>query len=128
MERSHAPHRAAYRGLDVLAVYLEARRELLSDRFVAFWRRQEERGTWVRLERAVDSHLRRAREARRAEKAAQRARAQAEAADRAARRAAAQAEQARHDRERASQEAEQHQQRGDQARSRTGAPAPRRPG
>jgi len=80
---AHAPHRAAYRGLDVLAVYLEARRELLSDRFVAFWRRQEERGTWARLERAVYGHLRRAREVRRAERTAERARAQAEAADRA---------------------------------------------
>ena len=35
---ARAPHRTAYRGLDVLAVYLEARRRLLSDRFVAFWR------------------------------------------------------------------------------------------
>jgi hypothetical protein len=124
---AQAPHRTAYRGLDVLAVYLEARRELLSDRFVAFWRRQEETGTWARLERAVDGHLRRAREARRAERAADRARAQAEAAERAARQAEAQAEQARHDRERASQEAEQHHQPRDQARSRTGSPAPGRP-
>src|SRR4029077_163198 len=53
-----APHRTAYRGLDVLAVYLEARRELLIDRFIAFWTRQEETGTWKRLERAVDGYLR----------------------------------------------------------------------
>ena len=46
---AQAPHRTAYRGLDVLAVYLEARRELLIDRFAAFWRRQEETGTWQRL-------------------------------------------------------------------------------
>jgi hypothetical protein len=78
---AQAPHRTAYRGVDVLAVYLEARRELLSDRFVAFWRRQEDSGTWVRLECAVDGHLRRAREVRRAERTAERARAQAEAAD-----------------------------------------------
>ena len=57
---AHAPHRTAYRGLDVLTVYLEARRELLIDRFIAFWKRQEETGTWKRLERAVDGHLRRA--------------------------------------------------------------------
>jgi hypothetical protein len=98
---SRAPHRTAYRGLDVLAVYLQARRRLLDDRFAAFWRRQEERRTWDRLERAVDSQLRRAREARRAEKAAARARAEAEAAERAARQAEAQADQARLDRERA---------------------------
>jgi CHAD domain len=72
---AHAPHRTAYRGLDVLAVYLEARRELLSDRFIAFWRRQEE--------------------------TAERARREAEDAERAARQAEAQAEQARLDRERA---------------------------
>jgi CHAD domain len=98
---SQAQHRTAYRGLDVLAVYLQARRRLLDDRFAAFWRRQEERRTWDRLERAVDSQLRRAREARRAEKAAARARAEAEAAERAARQAEAQADQARLDRERA---------------------------
>jgi CHAD domain len=98
---ARAPHRTAYRGLDVLAVYLEARRGLLEDRFVAFWRRQEETGTWGRLERAVDGYLYRAREARRTAKAAERARLQAEAAERAARQAEAQAERARLDRERA---------------------------
>ena len=61
---AQAPHRTAYRGLDVLAVYLHARRELLFDRFVAFWERQEETRTWLRLEHAVDAHLKRAREAR----------------------------------------------------------------
>lgn len=115
---ARAPHRTAYRGLDVLAVYLQARRRLLDDRFAAFWRRQEETGTWVRLERAVEGHLRRSREARRAERAAERARAEAAAAERAARQAEAQAEQARLDRERASEEAEQHQQRRDEVRRR----------
>ena len=98
---AQARHRTTYRGLDVLAVYLEARRRLLEDRFVAFWRRQEETGTWGRLERAVDGYLHRAREARRTAKAAERARLQAEAAERAARQAEAQAERARLDRERA---------------------------
>jgi hypothetical protein len=102
---AQAPHRTAYRGLDVLSVYLEARRELLGDRFAAFWRREEETGTWLRLERAIDGHLRRAREARRTARAAERARAQAEAAARAARQAEAQAQQARLDRERAAQQA-----------------------
>lgn len=102
---AQAPHRTSYRGLDVLAVYLEARREVLSDRFAAFWRRQEQTGTWRRLEQAVEGHLHRAREARRTAKAAERARAQAEAAARAAQQAEAQAEQARLDRERAIKEA-----------------------
>ena len=97
---ARAPHRTAYRGLDVLAVYLEARRELLIDRFAAFWARQEETGTWRRLERAVEGQLSRAREARRAAKAAERARMEAEAAERAAREAEAEAERARLARER----------------------------
>jgi hypothetical protein len=98
---ARARHRTSFRGLDVLAVYLEARRELLADRFVAFWERQEEKGTWTRLERAVDGHLHRAREARRTARAAERARLQAEAAEPAARQAGAQAARARLDRERA---------------------------
>jgi len=47
---AQARHRTAYRGLDLLSVYLEARRRLLFDRFEAFWRRQEETGTWTRLD------------------------------------------------------------------------------
>jgi len=86
----------------MLAVYLEARRSLLFDRFVAFWQRQEETGTWTRLDRAVEGHLHRARQARRTARAAERARSHAEAADRAARQAEVQAERARLDRERAS--------------------------
>jgi uncharacterized protein YdaU (DUF1376 family) len=124
---AHAPHRTAYRGLDVLAVYLQARRRLLSDRFVAFWQRQEETGTWRRLERAVDGHLTRAREARRTAKAAELARQQAEAAARAAAQAEAQAEQARLDRERASREADQQAERHEQLVRRTSGPTPRRP-
>jgi hypothetical protein len=99
---ARARHRTAYRGLDVLAVYLEARRELLEGRFVDFWKRQEKTGTWARLKRAVDAHLGRAREARRTAKAAEKARREAEAAERAARQAEAQAEQARLDRQRVS--------------------------
>jgi hypothetical protein len=98
---TQARHRTAYRGLDVLAVYLEARRSLLTDRFAAFWQRQEDTGTWNRLERTLDGYLHRAREARRTARAAERAREQAEAAERAARQAEAQAERARLDRERA---------------------------
>ena len=123
---AHAPHRTAYRGLDVLAVYLEARRELLTDRFIDFWKRQEETGTWKRLERSVDGYLRRSREARRAAKAAERARREAEAAARAAQQAEAQAEQARLDRERASQEADERAEHHERVQRRT-SPAPRRP-
>lgn len=83
-----APHRTAYRGLDVLAVYLKARRELLFDRFVAFWRREEDNGTWRRLERSVDDYLKGVRDARRAARQAAKARAELEQAERARRDAA----------------------------------------
>jgi hypothetical protein len=101
---AHAPHRTAYRGLDVLAVYLEARRRVLADRFAAFWQRQEEKGTWRRLERAVDAHLRKAREARQAAKAAAKAQAELEAAERARLEAAARAERAERERQRAARQ------------------------
>ncbi|MGH2984910.1 MAG: CHAD domain-containing protein [Solirubrobacterales bacterium] len=98
---AQSPHRTAYRGLDVLAVYLEARRQLLSDRFAAFWRRQEETGTWPRLERSVEKQLERAREARRAAKQAAKAQERLEAAERARQEAAARAERAEKVKERA---------------------------
>jgi uncharacterized protein YdaU (DUF1376 family) len=97
---AQSPNRTAYRGLDVLAVYLEARRQLLSDRFVAFWRRQEETGTWLRLERSVERSLDRAREARQAAKEAAKAQERLEAAERARREAAARAERAEQEKER----------------------------
>jgi hypothetical protein len=125
---ARAPHRTAYRGLDVLAVYLQARRELLEVRFADFWRRQEKTGTWVRLERAVDGHLRRVRDARRTAKAAERARQRAEAAERAARQAEAQAEQARLDREQAEREAEQRAERHEEVQRRVPRAQPRLPG
>ena len=50
---ARAPHRTAYRGLQVLTVYVQAQRDLLFDRFLAFWSAQEEAGTWDRLDRAV---------------------------------------------------------------------------
>lgn len=78
---AQAPHRTAYRGLDLLAVYLLARRELLFDRFLGFWERQQQTGTWLRLQRAVDAYLERAREARRAAERAARAQVEAEAAE-----------------------------------------------
>jgi hypothetical protein len=50
-----APHRTAYRGLDVLAVHLQARRALLFDRFAALWDELERKRTWKNLERALDA-------------------------------------------------------------------------
>lgn len=50
---ARAPHRTAYRGLEVLAVYFDSRRRLLFERFAAFWAEQEEAGTWDRLEHAA---------------------------------------------------------------------------
>jgi hypothetical protein len=68
-----APHRTAYRGLESLTAYVQARRALLFDRFRDLWRRQEEKGTWDRLERAAERELDRARQRRRALREAQRA-------------------------------------------------------
>jgi len=96
-----APHRTTYRGLDVLAVYLQARRQVLFDRFLAFWARQEETGTWVRLERSVDTYLRKARDARRAAKEAERAKEELAEMERAREQAATRAEQAEQERQRA---------------------------
>jgi CHAD domain len=101
---AQAPHRTAYRGLDVLAVYLRARRELLFDRFVAFWERQEETGIWERLERAVDAHLKKVRSAQRAAKQAAKAKAAAEEAERASAAAAERAAEAAAEKERAAAE------------------------
>src|SRR5215216_1621870 len=59
---AHASHRTSYRGLDTLAVYLRARRELLFDRFCELWERLERRGTWQRLDRAARERIESARE------------------------------------------------------------------
>ena len=61
---ARAPHRTTYRGLEVLEVYLVARRELLFGRFIELWGQCEEKGVWSALERAADRELERAREAR----------------------------------------------------------------
>ena len=75
-----AHHQAGYRGLEVLAVYVQARRRLLFDRFSEFWVEQERDGTWKRLEKTVGRHLRAVKERRRAAKRAERARRELEAA------------------------------------------------
>lgn len=88
------PHAHDYDGLEVLTVHLAARRRLMFDRFATFWRRQEELGTWVRLERAAQAQIDRARQARKAAKAAQKAAAEAEKAAEASREAAERAAEA----------------------------------
>jgi CHAD domain-containing protein len=47
-----APNRAAYRGLELLAVHLRARRALLFERFRDLWQTSE--GAWGALERSLD--------------------------------------------------------------------------
>jgi hypothetical protein len=84
-----ARHRTAYRGLEVLAVYLEARRLLLFDRFREFWAEQERKGTWDQLDRAAVRRLDEARERRRAAERAVRAARELERAEQEAREAAA---------------------------------------
>jgi len=91
---ARAPSRTAYRGLEVLAVYLEARRGVLHDRFRALWAEQEQAGTWERLERAADRVLRREHERRRAAERAERARRELERAEREERAATERAERA----------------------------------
>jgi hypothetical protein len=84
---ARAPHRTSYRGLEILMVYLQARRRLLFDRFREFWTAQERAGTWDRLERSAERRLEEARERRRAAKRAERARQELEEAQREERQA-----------------------------------------
>jgi hypothetical protein len=91
---ARAPHRTAFRGLEVLAVHVQARRELLFDRFVEFWAEQGRIGTWDRLERAVMRTLSEARERRRAEERVEKARQDLEQAEREERAAAERARRA----------------------------------
>ena len=88
---ARAPHRTSYRGLEILMVYLQARRQLLFERFRAFWVEQERSGTWDRLERAAERRLREARERRRAARRAEKARQELEAAERLEREASSRA-------------------------------------
>jgi CHAD domain-containing protein len=52
-QAARAPHRTSYRGLEVLEVYLRARRALLFDRFVEHWRETEDAGAWDGLAAAA---------------------------------------------------------------------------
>ena len=78
---ARAPHRTTYRGIEMLMVYAQARRELLFERFRSFWAEQERAGTWERLDRAATRRLDEARERRRAAKRAARAQRALEAAE-----------------------------------------------
>jgi hypothetical protein len=91
---ARARHRTAYRGLEVLTVYVQARRALLFDNFLAFWRAQEQAGTWDRLDRVVTRRLRDIKERRRAAERIEIARRELEEAERKERLAAERARQA----------------------------------
>jgi hypothetical protein len=52
-----APNRDAYRGIELLAVDLSARRALLFERFRDYWQAEASRGTWAALERAARKAL-----------------------------------------------------------------------
>jgi len=69
-----APHRTAYRGLEVLEVYVIARRNLLFERFEALWEATESKKVWRSLERAAERELERAAERRAVAERAERAR------------------------------------------------------
>jgi hypothetical protein len=88
---ARAPHRTSYRGLEILMVYLEARRRLLFERFSTFWLEQERAGIWDRLDRAAERRLEEARDRRRAAKRAEKARRELEAAEQQEREAASRA-------------------------------------
>lgn len=98
---ARAPHRTTYRGLEVLEVYLLARRSLLFERFVELWKKTERAGTFRALERAGERELERAEQQRSVRERAERAREELIAAERLrqeaierAQRAAAELEQA----------------------------------
>ena len=51
--RRGTPHAEAWRGLETLGIYLEARRGLLFERFLELWRELEREGFRARLEYAI---------------------------------------------------------------------------
>ena len=80
---ARAPHRTAYRGLEVLAIHVKARRRLLFDNFRSLWAEIDDSGVWKRLERAMDRAVAAAQERRAVVERAARAAAELEAARRA---------------------------------------------
>jgi hypothetical protein len=71
-----APHRTAYRGLEVYDVYLLARRGLLHERFRDLSRAHDKRGVWEALDRAADAEIEAAIKRREAAERAARLRAE----------------------------------------------------
>jgi hypothetical protein len=49
-----APNRSAYRGLELLAVHMRARRALLFERFRDFWLAEASTSAWAELERTLE--------------------------------------------------------------------------
>ena len=84
---TRAPHRTAYRGLEVLAVYVQARRELLFDRFCEMWDEFERKRVFERLDRAARERIESARELRSASERAALAASELATAEAAERRA-----------------------------------------
>jgi hypothetical protein len=91
---ARAPHRTTYRGLEMLAVHVEARRKLLFDRFCEYSAEQQRAGTWERLEGAVERKLEEAKERRAAAERAEQAARELQDAERAGREAAERARKA----------------------------------
>ena len=85
---ARAPSRTAYRGLEILSVYLEARRRLLFDRFAEYWEEQERKETWTALDREAARLQREAKERRKAAERAAEAERELAAAEQAEREAA----------------------------------------
>jgi CHAD domain len=96
---SRAPNRTSYRGLELLSVHLRARRALLFERFREFWQAEVSKGTWAKLERVVEDHLRRVRDERKAAQRLEHVRPEPGDAEQAERDALEAAERARASRE-----------------------------
>ena len=77
---SQAPNRTAYRGLELLAVHLRARRALLFERFRDFWQAEVSKATWAKLERAIAKQPLESRKERRSAAGQQRQPAEAQPA------------------------------------------------
>jgi hypothetical protein len=91
---ARAPHRGTFRGLEVLAVWVFARRLLLHDRFVELWTKIDREASWTRLERALDRVVADASERRAAARRAAIAERELAEAERAEREAAGRAQRA----------------------------------
>ena len=85
---AQAPHRTAYRGLEVYDVYLRARRSLLHERFSELCDKHERAGVWRDLSKAVKRELAAGAQRREAAEQAERLRQELEQAEREQRAAA----------------------------------------